>query len=549
MKNKHIIHLLPLLVIPVISSGCTKPGSEKINTSQTQIYVNNFKRGFGGDWLADYKTKFEAKYADVSFENGKKGVQVIISNSGAPADSRISNILSGRDEVYFTEQTSYFTLLQNDVVLDLTSMVKEKLEGETRSIEDKMSEGQKNYLDYKGKYYAIPHYSGYFGLTYDADLFAKKKFYLVAEPVGTTLDGKFMRYDDDEKSAGPDGVKGTYDDGLPATYNEFYDLCEYMIKKNCTPMIADGQNAGGYINLLVNQLAANNEGREQMELIYSCNGTMTNLGSVDANGNKTKLGPTPITPATGYEAYRMLGKYDAIKWYETCYKNKYFYNKIDSNGYSAGNAQNDFLRSSITGASNLNPVGMISEGNWWVAEASTSFDKLSDTYGEEWKSANRNLQFMPLPKAEAGNGTNTIFDHLSALMFVKKNVAEWKIPLISEFVKFVNTDESLQSFSVITNTMKALNYEISDENLAKMTSFGKSLYNIQKTADIVYPFNSSDYFQNNSTFYKYGNQYWSKVGGVNNQYLSSGIKNGASAEEYFTGMYAYYKNDWANRNL
>jgi len=548
MKNKRIIHLLPLLVIPMVAAGCVKTTGEQINTSKTQIYVNNFKRGFGGDWLVDYKERSEEKYADVSFESGKTGVQVIISNSGAPADSKLSTILSGRDEVYFTEQTSYFTLLQNDVLLDLTDAVTETIEGETRSILDKMTESQKSYLNYGGKYKAIPHYSGYFGLTYDADLFDSKKFYFTADPVGSSLSGKFVRDLEEERTPGPDGISGTYDDGLPATYAEFYDLCEYMKVKNCTPMIADGQNAGGYINLLVNQFAANNAGREEMEKIYSCDGVMNSLGTVDSSGTKTKFGPTTITPQTGYESYRMLPKYDAIKWYETCYRNEYFYSKIDSSGFSAGSAQNDFIRSRI-GDSDLKPVGMLSEGNWWVAEASASFEQSADKYGEAWASKNRNLQFMPLPKAEAGDGTNTLFDHLSAIMFVKKNVAEWKIPLINEFVKFVNSDESLQSFSVITNTMKALNYEISDENLAKMSSFGKSLYNLQKTSEIVYPFNSSDYFQNNSTFYKYTNQYYSKIKGTYNQYIATGIKNGATAEEYYSGMYEYYKVDWSNRHF
>lgn len=567
MKKKNITlfgaFVATLGVLPVMT-GCNKGSGEQIDPTRTTIFVNNFCRGFGGEWLNEYKKDFEALHINDSYEEGKKGVQVFISNARGPAEGFLDSILTGRDEIFFTEQTDYFTLLTSTggVVRDISDTVTETIKGETTSILDKMTEGQKDYLNVDGKYYAVPHYSGYIGLTYDKDLFDKKDLYFNKDrgEGSTRLEDKFIIDRDEEKSVGPDGVAGTYDDGLPVTYAEFLDLCQYMQKTmHITPMTITGQSAD-YLNILINNFVINDLGLEQSNLIYSANGTVKDVIEIDAEGNITDQKDIEITPATGYYNYKTKARYEALKLYEqlnskneNTKKVRYTLEKMDSTAYSVGLAQTDFLSSNIPGATSkgFQPIGMIGEGTWWVNEASATFDELSQIYGEQWSAKNRNLCFMPLPTStDEGGHKNVLFDHLSSLCFMKKNVAEWKYPLLKEFIQFCNSDVNLVKFSTITNSTKALQYTIPETELAKMTPFGRSVYEVQKNSDIVYPYNSSKFYRNNTTFFKNANQYYSILGGLENQYIIHAFKQQKySAAEYFRGMSAYYTADWSKRVL
>ena len=66
--------------------------TEQINENQTQLFVTAFEGGYGVDWLKAIKTRFEAQYANVSFEEGKTGVQVIIK----PERNLTQDSLDGR---------------------------------------------------------------------------------------------------------------------------------------------------------------------------------------------------------------------------------------------------------------------------------------------------------------------------------------------------------------------------------------------------------------------------------------------------------------------
>ena len=96
---------------------------------------------------------------------------------------------------------------------------------------------QKSYLgrtvNGQTRYYAYPHYFTSFGITYNVELFDKKGYYFAEgyNPNGSLEDmfigseGVEYGY---EKTAGPDCESGTYDDGLPTTYDEFFLLCDYI---------------------------------------------------------------------------------------------------------------------------------------------------------------------------------------------------------------------------------------------------------------------------------------------------------------------------------
>ena len=55
--------------------------SEEVDPNRTQLYVQNFKGGYGVDWLYAVKKRFEEYYKDTEFTEGKTGVQIMISDA------------------------------------------------------------------------------------------------------------------------------------------------------------------------------------------------------------------------------------------------------------------------------------------------------------------------------------------------------------------------------------------------------------------------------------------------------------------------------------
>lgn len=556
MNKKIMLIASSALAFPLM--GCTSttpPDVEQIDKTKTQIFVNNYDGGYGSEWLSKIKTRFEELHKDDVIEDGKKGVQVYINNKKQTADAVAPNILTGRDEVYFTEQSSYYSLKSQGILGDITDAVSAKLDeySESRSILDKMTKEQKDFFgitesDGKVHYYALPHYSGYFGLTYNVDLFDEKGFYFAFTPTGNNLADKFVSKKNTKKSVGPDGVYGTSDDGLPTTYDEFFELCKYIDNRGCTPFLSNGKNSKDYLNLLVNSLATNYEGKDEMTKVFTCQGDVNTLGTIKNGELVMDENPTTLSIKTGYETSRMAGKYYGIKFLRTIVENNSYHNdKMTNTGYSHMDAQRDFLYAGYDGVTN--PIAMISDGIWWQNEAKAVFNQMVDSKGEDFSAQKRKFAFMPLPqptkeKAESTKKT-TLYDHLFTFCFMKKNVADVKKPIIKEFIKFCNTDVSLQEFTVTTNTPKALDYPMSEEDLSQMTYYGRSLYERKAASDIVYPYSSSSFFANNQSRFHTNDQYYTKVNNKDNQYVITGLVDlNYTAETYFSGMYTYWKSEW-----
>lgn len=300
---------------------------------------------------------------------GKKGVQVLIDNAKSGGEALSSSISGSRNEVFFSETVYYYSYVNNGLVADITDIVADTtLEeyGDEGTIEDKLNAQQKDFYrvksasDTEGKYYGLPHYSGFSGIMYDVDLFDAQGFYFVADPdkdasankLNTWYDngnGGIMigKNDTTPKSNGPDGKPGTFDDGLPATYDEFFILCDYIEGGGMTPVIWTGQHQKGYNNWQLQALATDYEGPEQMMLNFSFDGYAENLvQSIDGNGNVVKKPRTKIDSTNGYEMYTSAGRYYALKFFERLLsKSVYYDDKCYNTTQSHLMAQEDFLMS------------------------------------------------------------------------------------------------------------------------------------------------------------------------------------------------------------
>lgn len=545
-------------------AGCAAPEVEEqdepleqINTSKTQLYINNYGGGYSSAWLRAAKERFEDLHKDDVWEKGKKGVQIYVTSPKSAVTS--AGIRNNRDEVYFSEYAYYRSLKSDGVLLDITDAVKADLEdyGDEagKTIESKMTAQQQVFFGItengSAHYYGLPHYAGYTGITYNVDLFDEKGYYFVDGY--ETKSKKFLfYYNNAEKSVGPDGVKGTSDDGLPETYDDFFILLQQMQSDGVVPISWNGKHNATYLNYLLQSLVADYEGLDQMMLNYTFDGNATDLGTIQGGRFVKDAAPTKIEAANGYDVYRQQGKYEALEFLRKLVvksNNDYHHELAFNGGYSHMDAQRDYLYADIDGVTA--PIGMLVDGIWWQSEATATFNTMSKQYGEEYSKENRNFAFMPLPKATREkadvNKTNgkdakklTLYDHIYSMCFIKGNIAEWKKPLALDFLKFVHTDESLVEFTTVTNAPKAFTYELTNEQLAKLSPFGRSVLELQSKADIVYPFSTSPLYVNRQSQFTTGSSYRYDE---RNQYPATYMREyNVTAADYFNKMSSYYRN-------
>ncbi len=538
-------------------SGSNDPTKEEIDESRTQLYVFNFGGGYGAEWLVAAKNRFEALHKDDELEAGKKGVQIMITNKKEQIKDISSQVLDNKEEIYFTEYAYYYTLLSEGILADITDAVKSDLsafgDAAGSTIEGKLSDAQKDYLQVEGRYYAVPHYSGFSGLVYNIDLFNDKGYFFrnynkanIESP-----EDYFVYNSTDTKSAGPDGRTGTYDDGLPATYEEFFILCEYIKQSGDTPIIWNGKNHTSYVNCLIEALDADCDGYEQKMLDYTLSGEATTLGTIVDGKFVKDSSSTVLNDSNALNVFRREGKYQGLSFVEKLIDGNYYYQNANGGSFNTGlthlDAQDNFLFGGHDGETPN--IAMMAEGIWWESEATDTFNQMANSMGSEYAKSARNFGFMPMPKTDSSKvgETNTLIDHIYSLCFMKKNIAEHKRGIALEFIKFVNSNESLVEYTTITNTPKALNYTLTDEQLAKLTTFGRSVLTVKTNSEIVYPYSSHKVYTNHQGQFQTHEALWTEISGEERQFASSAFKDyGVSAEAYFSGIYTYYNKNWKN---
>lgn len=560
-----------LLVLPTVSAcGGLSDGEEKIDKNRTQLYVFAYNGGYGTDWLKALKARYEEEHKNDVYEEGKKGIQIVIRAQKEETMANRQNIPSNREEVYFTEFSYYYTLKNEGYLADITDAVTGDLgkynDGDESgvTIESKMTEQQREFygIEENGQthYYAIPHYSGFDGISYDAELFEKRGYYFV-DGYDTKnyerLSDLFVYEETDKKSLGPDGKTGiidgvdySLDDGLPATYEDFFLLCQYIQSDKNTPIVWNGYAYQSYLNYIVHALSADYDGLEQAMLNFTLNGEATSLGTIQNGKFVLDEEPTAITNANAAEISRQAGKYYALTFLEELLRGdagagKYYDSKCLNTTYDHITAQSDFVWGGYDNSTK--PTGMLIDGIWWENEAQDAFQAMEDSGAA--KKADRKFAFMPYPKAteEKVGSKNVLVDKIYSISFVKKGIADWKLPIAIDFLKYANTQESLVEFTVTTNTPKALNYTLGEADKAKLSNFGRSVIELKERSDVLYPISTNDnYVRYPSEFQTHG-LFWSTIGSedLSRSCYAFKERKTVTAESYFTGMYKYYKKQWS----
>lgn len=563
MKSNRKVVALVLVAAQIAAvtalSGCRKEdGGIVINKEQTQLYVSSYTGGYGAQWLEKANKRFQDAFADKKFEAEKTGVQIVPIQGKENGTELFSKIKGNKADVFLTEGVYMKDFVDAGYVEEITDIVTEKMTeyGESKSIEDKLTKEQKEYYGMKKPdgstaYYMIPHYQSFRGLIYDRDLFNEEKFFIAKNGApserlqeGGAFSGTYsFTNESSPRSAGPDGKYKTSDDGLPATYEEFYALCARIKKKGMTPVSYAG-SVQDYYNDFMTAMEINDIGREAGAAKYSLKGELdciVDLETLDANGSFSLKETVKIENANGYEMFANEGKLNALTFTENLIKGNsdgsfFSSNCFDSTGHIE--TQKYFLYGRYGGEQQ---IAMIIEGSFWENEADPTFKLMEKKNGSEAGRYARRFAYMPYPHStEKKIGDDiTLVDSLLSVGFIKSGLTEEKKALAKAYLQFLNTDVSLREFNVTTGAPKSLDYELTDEDKGQLSYFGKSIIELknQKNSNIIFPISSNPIYLSNPAFFFSANE-WNCI--VNNIPYESPQKimkeKGYSAVEIFKGI-------------
>ena len=561
--SRNVKELITILMCSIIAftcfSGCSnffhRNENEKIDTGKSQLYIGNCNGGLGFEWLEEVATAFEMKYADISFEEGKKGVQVIIDNSvigTIDGDNLKLNLPSSRDDIFFTESVDYAYFVERGSFLNITDTVKEDMSefGEPGvTLENKIGlELQEMLKSVDGNYYAIPFYEGLFGFTYDKALFDEKGIWFQDGIAYTSEDIDLDNPDlarvaglfggKQNKTAGRDGIKGTYDDGLPITYDDFLFMCIFMNACGITPIIWSGQH-NDYKEKAFTNIWVQEAGLDFITMWKNLSGTATDLISVDNDGNKTSLQEVEITNRNAYELAKSESMYNFLSFCQKFFGNSSFFHTSCLDGTCSHiKAQAQFLYSSVLSSSNS--IGFIAEGSYWVCESRETFKDM-EASGDEYSLKNREIAFMPMPTSTRREGEmNTMLSFNDAFVFINAKSSGVNQLLAKKFLQFSSSDDMIFVFSKNTNMTRGLDFEPTSAQRDELSFYANSLLDLKKNSNIVSTSYTSALVRNRSDFFGLMSAFSTKVNNSTFSFPDIGTFNdNITVKKYFDGMYEY----------
>ncbi len=569
-KIMSMILVIILCLSVVTSCGPNKVGDD-INKSKTQIYIGVATGGLTAkDWLKDIKTAFEEKYADYKIGD-KTGIQIVITDAKYGKEL-LENYNTLTNDIIFTEDLYLYNwLMDSDAgFVDISDIVTEKVNGV--SIEDTLDSAIKEYYaqyDENGvaHYSVLPYASAFNGFVYDSDLWFERGVYITkAYEDGLTSDMGITPLTEDDKvngewvtlvteggvsyyktskgdylSKGPDGEYGTYDDGTPATIEQFFLLCDHM-KNNCgvTPIYYSGKHKAEYLNWLLSALSVFFDG-ENIQSFYTQDGGIIDvIEQINSDGTYTTK-EVSLTSSTYMEAYQSAGKYEALLFLEELIS--------DANGYCGATsgekdqyyAQREFMKGRW--ADDGYRYGFLVEGTWWENESAGNYAYLVENGGEKYAQENRNFKFLAFPhKSESDVGTTaTYVNMVHSGAFILDSTDESKIDICKKFLQECFSAAGNASYTEQTSIIRPYSYTI---DTSKLSSFGLSVYEsiyANENAVVVYPVADNTVISEMDMLEKLAPRFFfrTKANGTNYLYAPSAMFEKKDINSIFDGLGKY----------
>lgn len=545
MKTKKILALMAALMMSsmtVTAFGSCGGGQEIIDSnydaSKAYVTVGTYDGGVGRAWLDEAAKRFEKLHENTMFGD-KKGVQVSVDadkvNYGGDYLSK-SNLTR---DIYFTEGVDYYSFINNGKAADISDIVTGSLSsfGESGTIEGKLDSMFKSYLTAKdGKYYMLPFYDGFYGFVYDVELFEEESFYFDDEGafIGVAKDADAAEREAFEtaKSNGPDGKANTYDDGLPATYEQMMELVDQIKFKGYIPFCYAGSTE--YVDKAFRSYVVDYEGYEGMNVNYTLSGKANVVTTI--NGNTVTTEEITVSPEDAYKLQKQAGKYYALYMEEKLFGSTAYVGQFNEDSHTT--AQRTFINSKYASSGRY---AMLAEGAWWENEA-----ELANAFSGVEKRADRRFAFLPVPKADSSRaGDQTMISLNNSYAFINKD--SQNMEAAKEFMRFLHTDAEMSKFTAKTSITRSLNYSILEADRSTATNFGKSLIDMRSQSKVVYPYSSVKLVLDNAD--AFSEVKWfstTRVGSneITSPMLAFQAENPVSAENYFKGLFTYQENQW-----
>lgn len=548
-KRKSIISIIISIVVVMTSvvglTGLVGCSNNIVDKTKTQLYISNYDGGVGTEWLDNVIERFSTEYAEYEFQpgTGKKGAQIFVNKNKLLGNELYPTLASSFNNIFFGERMNYYTWAREGLLMDISDVVTDK-NSQGLSIESRLSDDTQKMLKvHEGKYYGLPHYEGFTGLTYDVDVFEEYLLYFNA-------DGNFVNSLSETKSYGPDGMTGidaetgadySLDDGLPATYKQFERLCNTMAARGVVPFIWPGQY-NEYFGMFLETFYTAYLGKEQTEVIYHFNGknenTVSQVISRFNNDGTPVIDEEVIREDTAYLLWEQPALYYPLTM---AYKllnpeaNTWYHRNAHEPTFSHLNSQESF----IYGLLDNKPIGMLIDGNYWENESKDTLRRSFESSTNP-KAKNRRFAWMPVPGAyiegNSGQTKLTLRDKLSSYAFINGNITDPNIAAMAKmFLQFCYSGDELVNFTVNTGMTRPLKYDL-DEKVDDLTYFARTMWNYRKSADVVNTATTSRLFLSNETTFI--NRFWQTTAkGVTYERPYTALYSGRlTAREYFAGM-------------
>ena len=526
MKVRALLVMISLLSVVGLTACFERETGITIDEDKTQLYVGVYDGDLGTEWIfEEVFAKFEALNPDVQC--------IPIKQKELYGDAfLLDNMPSEQTDVYFLNGNTYQNYVARGRLLEITDAVTTALDGENKSIEDKMNKTLQKHYELDGKYYAVPFFDAIFGTVYDIDLFEKEGFYF-------NTDGDLLCDSSNETlSAGPNGVSGDYDDGLPATYSQWKELVDTISYSGITPYTWTGEYPL-YRQRFITGVWADYEGKANFDLNMSLSGEYTFEGDTT---------PTQISLNNGYLLKNQKGQEYALEMAKYIIEKGYYTSNAFDTVNSHSDAQKQYLRSVRTG----NKVAMIFEGGWWEKGAKAFMNSMAEEYGQQYDYGVRRFGFMPAPKADDGSssqGTTLISSTGSSMVCINSNTKQAE--LAKKFLRFVHSEESLRTFTRVTGSVRPYEYSLTKEDKDEMTHFGNMMFDIyhdEKTQISYTGLYSDNVFIDEPVYLSYVNWSWgATINGSNttDPFYEFSQDSSLTVKQYIQGMQARYsKASW-----
>ena len=538
------IALAACVTFPTVGCVRREGGEVVVPDTMTGLYVGNYDGGLGHEWLEKAIAIFEERNKDVSFEPGKVGVKVVPKNDKEPyTGSTLMNAMStNTEDVYITGTISYADFVTAGVLADVTDVMTAKEPGQ-KSIAERMNPSMHRTFNVgttEEQYFGAPSMSAISGIVYDVDLFESEKLYIAAGSTGTNIQWTNAT----NKSVGMDNEPGTYDDGLPETWEQLKALMTRMVTRNIIPFTWGGMY-NTYVERFLNCVWASYEGVDDYLLNYTFDGVDSDVG--------------PINKSNGYLLQKQSGKLAALTVAEHIMSDsRYYYSQSPAQSHT--DAQAVYL-SSVEDTKGQ--IAMLLEGNWWENEARGTFDNMVK-YNENYAYGVRRFAYMPFPKFVGTAGVpdavapqNAILcDAGSGCVIVSKYTE--KPELAKKFYAFLLSEEIQALMTATTGVVMPFEYKLSEAQYNGMTYYAKSIWDLMhdENSALVYPVLDEPIRVENTTYFADWN--WVKDVTVNNRRLSARDpmhafyqygNTGLTAKAYFDGLSAKFTQTSWNTTL